>query len=71
MAYGLDGDNQFYVVRAGVYPDPAAWGILLVDLARSIANTYEDSAGAFCRIQEGYAVRSTRWVAVIVHRPPP
>jgi len=31
-------------LRTGVWPDPAAWGIVLVDLARHIALAYHQSS---------------------------
>ena len=45
-------------LRTGVWPDPAAWGIVLVDLARLIAVAYHQSseitlADAFERILVG------------------
>ena len=45
-------------LRTGVWPDPAAWGIVLVDLARHIAVAYHQSseitlADAFERILVG------------------
>jgi Domain of unknown function (DUF5076) len=33
--------NQHYSIRPGVWNDPAAWGILLADLAHHIVNSYE------------------------------
>ncbi len=36
---------QHVSLRAGVWKDPAAWGIFLVDLARHVANAYEQDAG--------------------------
>jgi hypothetical protein len=32
--------NQHVSLRSGVWEDPAAWGLMLADLARHIANTY-------------------------------
>ena len=37
-------NNQHVSLRAGVWKDPAAWGIMLADLARHIANSYEQDA---------------------------
>ena len=34
-------NNQQVSLRAGVWEDPAAWGLMLADLARHIVNTYE------------------------------
>ncbi|MBX3193399.1 MAG: DUF5076 domain-containing protein [Labilithrix sp.] len=35
--------NQHVSLATGVWEDPAAWGIMLVDLARHLAATYEAS----------------------------
>jgi hypothetical protein len=37
-------DNQQISLRAGVWEDPAAWGLMLADLARHIVNTYQPAA---------------------------
>jgi uncharacterized protein DUF5076 len=37
--------GQHVSLRTGVWDDPAAWGILLADLARHVANSYEQTAG--------------------------
>lgn len=37
----LADGNQHVSLRAGVWEDPAAWGLMLADLARHIANAYE------------------------------
>lgn len=34
-------NNQHVSLRTGVWDDPAAWGLMLADLARHIVNTYE------------------------------
>lgn len=33
--------DQHCTIKMGVWENPAAWGILLADLARHIANTFE------------------------------
>ena len=33
--------RQYVHIRTGIWEDPAAWGILLVDFARHVANAYE------------------------------
>jgi len=33
--------GQHVSLRAGVWNDPAAWGIMLADLAKHIANSYQ------------------------------
>lgn len=53
--------KQECVVRIGVWNDPAAWGILLSDIARHIANTFElesitDKAQALARIREAFNI---------------
>jgi hypothetical protein len=37
-------NNQHVSLRTGVWDDPAAWGLMLADLARHIVNTYEQDA---------------------------
>jgi hypothetical protein len=37
--------GQHVSLRSGVWKDPAAWGIMLADLARHVANSYEQDAG--------------------------
>lgn len=37
--------GQHISLRAGVWEDPAAWGIMLSDLARHIANSYHQDLG--------------------------
>jgi len=37
--------EQHVSLRAGVWDDPAAWGIMLADLARHVANSYQDHNG--------------------------
>ena len=55
------GSKQHVAIRAEIWEDPAAWGIMLVDLARHVANAYEQSTGAgfeevLCRIREGFDI---------------
>ena len=38
--------NQHFTLRVGLWDDPAAWGLLLADLARNIARSYEQDTGA-------------------------
>jgi hypothetical protein len=50
---------QHISIATGVWKDPAAWGITLVDLARHIARSYEQTGGpraheALERILEGF-----------------
>ena len=37
--------EQHVSLRAGVWKDPAAWGLMLADLARHIANSYQQDEG--------------------------
>ena len=51
--------EQHISLRAGVWDDPAAWGIMLADLAGHIANTFEQSGTlprdkALVAIHEGF-----------------
>jgi hypothetical protein len=50
--------KQHLSLATGLWDDPAAWGITLVDLARNLARAYEQSKGldrqkALARIREG------------------
>ena len=38
-------DAQHVVLRTDVWPDPAAWGIVLADLARHVALAYQQRDG--------------------------
>jgi uncharacterized protein DUF5076 len=55
----LDRHNDQHVsLRMGVWEDPAAWGIMLADLARHVAASYAqdarlDPGEALERIKEG------------------
>ncbi len=51
--------EQHISLRAGVWSDPEAWGMMLADLAGHIANSLEQGAGmdreeAMERIREGF-----------------
>ena len=51
--------EQHISLRAGVWDDPAAWGMMLADLAGHIANSFKQGAGmdreeALARIHEGF-----------------
>ena len=53
----VDG-TQCVTLAPGVWKDPAAWGIALVDLAQHVANTFEKAHGwnreeALARLREG------------------
>ena len=36
---------QHVSLRSGVWSDPAAWGLMLADLARHVASSYQQSEG--------------------------
>ena len=51
--------RQHVSLAAEAWEDPAAWGIMLVDLARHVARAYEQTQGqtfesALARIREGF-----------------
>jgi hypothetical protein len=53
------GDHQEFVIRPRVWKDPAAWGLLLADLTRHIAQAIEEHEGkelrtVIDRIKEGF-----------------
>ena len=50
---------QHVSIATGLWKDPAAWGLVLVDLARHVAATYAQTAGidrqtALKRIREAF-----------------
>jgi hypothetical protein len=51
--------QQHVAIATHIWKDPAAWGIMLVDLAKHIARAYEQSSGqdyddVLKRIQDGF-----------------
>ncbi len=38
----IAGEQQHVSIRVGMWEDPASWGIMLADLARHVANSYQD-----------------------------
>ncbi len=51
--------KQHVTIRTKVWVDPAAWGMMLVDLAKHVANAYAedeglDAAAVLERIKEGF-----------------
>lgn len=42
------------VLRVEHWEDPAAWGILLVDIARHVAKSYGNSTQALSRVRAGF-----------------
>ena len=54
----ISGETQGFASRPDVWDDPAAWGLLLVDVARQIAHGYcqkhgDDPATVLSRIKAG------------------
>ena len=53
----VDG-NQHVSISANLWKDPAAWGLMLVDLAKHVANAYaqhgEDKHATLNRILAGF-----------------
>lgn len=52
-------------IASGIWEDPGAWGILLVDLARHLGNAYEQTTGidkdeVFARIK---AALDAEWIS--------
>lgn len=55
----ISESRQHVSLSSGVWDDPAAWGLMLVDLARHVANAYQQggrmkSAAALDRIKFGF-----------------
>src|SRR5690349_10370152 len=55
------GGKQHVTLRVGLWDDPAAWGMMLVDLARHAANAYAEDTGhdvnrVLARIKEGFDI---------------
>ncbi|GAC1452430.1 MAG: DUF5076 domain-containing protein [Isosphaeraceae bacterium] len=53
--------KQHVSLATGLWDDPASWGIMLVDLARHVANAYSELKGmnrheALVRVKEGFDV---------------
>jgi hypothetical protein len=58
--WAADG-AQHVSLDVGLWPDPAAWGLMLVDLARHVSRAYEQTgtvtqADALARIKEAFDV---------------
>jgi hypothetical protein len=46
-------------LATGLWSDPAAWGLMLVDLAKHVANSYEKASGqpaaeVLARVRQGF-----------------
>jgi hypothetical protein len=55
------GGKQHVSLATGIWSDPGAWGLLLVDLARHVANAYEETEGrdpsqVLARIRDAFDV---------------
>ena len=55
------GGKQHVSLATGLWSDPGAWGLLLVDLARHVANAYEEMEGrdpsqVLARIRDAFDV---------------
>ncbi|WP_165246411.1 DUF5076 domain-containing protein [Paludisphaera soli] len=55
----ITSEGQRASLAADLWDDPAAWGLMLVDLARQLADSYAkdqgiDPADALARIREGF-----------------
>ena len=55
------GGKQHVTLAAELWDDPHDWGIMLVDLARHVANAYEqlrgiDSRESMSQIKEGFEI---------------
>lgn len=56
--WAADG-AQHVSLAAGIWDDPAAWGLMFVDLAKHVANAHHESSGepvdsVLRRIKEGF-----------------
>ena len=56
------GEHQDFVVRYDIWEDPAAWGLLLVDVARQVARAFHERGHnkeqVYHRILEGFRVEA-------------
>jgi len=55
------GGKQHVSLKTGIWNDPTAWGLLLVDLAKHVANAYEQTEGrdrneVLRRIKHGFDI---------------
>jgi hypothetical protein len=54
----IAGGSQHVSIKAAVWDDPAAWGLMLSDLAKHVANAYAaqgmDRAAALRRVYQGF-----------------
>jgi hypothetical protein len=58
----IAGGSQHVSLKTGVWDDPAAWGLMLADLAKHVANAYAadgmDRAQALRRVYQGLQVET-------------
>ena len=56
------GAHQEFVIKHDIWDDPAAWGLLLVDLARHVSRAFQerghDKDAVYRRILEGFRVEA-------------
>ena len=56
----LSGGSQHVSLKTGVWDDPAAWGLMLADLARHVANAYAadgaDREETLRRVAHGFQI---------------
>lgn len=54
------GDHQVLIIKHDIWDDPAAWGLLLVDIARHVSRAFHerghDKEEVYQRILEGFRV---------------
>ena len=64
--------GQHVSLATGIWDDPAAWGLMLVDLMRHVASAYEETSGMerdaiLARIRSGF---DAEWSCLgDVHKP--
>ncbi len=56
----LSGGSQHVSLKTGVWEDPAAWGLMLADIARHVANAHSaggaDREQALQRVVQGFQI---------------
>jgi len=58
--WAVNNNAQHFVIKPDVWSDPAAWGLLLVDIARHVARglatSSQSEAEVLARIKSGFDV---------------
>jgi hypothetical protein len=59
LSVWVSGGNQHVSLNPRIWDDPAIWGLMLVDLARHVANAYsqageQESSDVLNRIRQGF-----------------